>query len=157
MWLPIRGTSDMTEAIHFSQCVHDQQRRLEAEDCDSIRCAQLISGGRRRIRPPCSVPRSRSPTMRLVGASASEPHTYGVAGAEMRNIVRQRGPGGPNSSRAAAPAGQYHTRCARVAAPARAPPAGQPWWMWGERHGSQYALPVVIDCHPILWRRWRPG
>ena len=27
----------------------------------------------------------------------------------------------------------------------------------GERHGSQYALPVVIDCHPILWRRWRPG
>ena len=44
----------MTEATHFSQCVHDQQRRLEAEDCDSIRCAQLISGGRRRIRPPCS-------------------------------------------------------------------------------------------------------
>ena len=43
----------MTEATHFSQCVHDQQRRLEAEDCDSIRCAQLISGGRRRIRPPC--------------------------------------------------------------------------------------------------------
>ena len=38
----------MTEATHFSQCVHDQQRRLEAEDCDSIRCAQLISGGRRR-------------------------------------------------------------------------------------------------------------
>ena len=63
MWLPIRGTSDMTEATHFSQCVHDQQRRLEAEDCDSIRCAQLISGGRRRklIRPPCTVPRSRSP------------------------------------------------------------------------------------------------
>ena len=53
----------MTEATHFSQCVHDQQRRLEAEDCDSIRCAQLISGGRRRIRPPCTVPRSRSPTM----------------------------------------------------------------------------------------------
>ena len=51
----------MTEATHFSQCVHDQQRRLEAEDCDSIRCAQLISGGRRRIRPPCTVPRSRSP------------------------------------------------------------------------------------------------
>ena len=22
----------MTEATHFSQCVHDQQRRLEAED-----------------------------------------------------------------------------------------------------------------------------
>ena len=61
MWLPIRGTSDMTEATHFSQCVHDQQRRLEAEDCYSIRCAQLISGGRRRIRPPCTVPRSRSP------------------------------------------------------------------------------------------------
>ena len=53
----------MTEATHFSQCVHDQQRRLEA---DSIRCAQLISGGRRRIRPPCTVPRSRSPTMRCV-------------------------------------------------------------------------------------------
>ena len=51
----------MTEATHFSQCVHDQQRRLEAEDCDSIRCAQLISGGRRRIRPSCTVPRSRSP------------------------------------------------------------------------------------------------
>ena len=61
MWLPIRGTSDMTEVTHFSQCVHDQQRRLEAEDCDSIRCAQLISGGRRRIRPPCTVSRSRSP------------------------------------------------------------------------------------------------
>ena len=53
----------MTEATHFSQCVHDQQRRLEAEDCDSIRCAQLI------------------------GASESEPHTNGVAGAEMRNIL----------------------------------------------------------------------
>ena len=66
MWLPIRGTSDMTEATHSSQCVHDQQRRLEAEDCDSIRCAQLISGGRRRIRPPCTVPRSRSPTMRCI-------------------------------------------------------------------------------------------
>ena len=51
----------MTEATHFSQCVHDQQRRLEADDCDSIRCAQLISGGRRHIRPPCTVPRSRLP------------------------------------------------------------------------------------------------
>ena len=61
MWLPIRGTLDMTEATLFSQCVHDQQRRLEAEDCDSIRCAQLISGGRRRLRSPCTVPRSRSP------------------------------------------------------------------------------------------------
>ena len=39
----------MTEATHFSQCVHDQQRRLEA---DSIRCAQLISGGRRRTYTP---------------------------------------------------------------------------------------------------------
>ena len=92
MWLPVRGTSDMTEATHFSQCVHDQQRRLEAEDCDSIRCAQLISGGRRRIRPPCTVSRSRSPTMRCIRlvisvttptdnthyyywASVSEPHT----------------------------------------------------------------------------------
>ena len=56
----------MTEATHFSQCVHDQQRGLEAEDCDSIRGAQLISGGRRRIRPPCTVPRSRSPTMRCI-------------------------------------------------------------------------------------------
>ena len=61
------------------------------------------------------------PTMlyiRLVGASESEPHTNGVAGAEMRNlyisIVRQRGPGGPNSSRAAAPAGQYLIHGARV-------------------------------------------
>ena len=56
----------MTEATHFSQCVHDQQRRLEAEDCDSIRCTQLISGGRRRIRPPCTVPRSRSPIMHCI-------------------------------------------------------------------------------------------
>ena len=77
----------MTEATHFSQCVHDQQRRLEAED--SIRCAQLISGGRRRIRPPCTVPRSRSPTMRcirLVGASLSEPHMIVKSGARMCNI-----------------------------------------------------------------------
>ena len=57
-----RGTSDMTEATHFSQCVHDQQRRLEAEDCDSIRCAQLISGGRRRMRPPQCLSHAR-PTM----------------------------------------------------------------------------------------------
>ena len=56
-----RETSDNTEATRFSQCAHDQRRRLEAEDCNSIRCAQLISGGRRRIRPPCTVPRSRSP------------------------------------------------------------------------------------------------
>ena len=74
----------MTEATHFSQCVHDQQSRLEAEDCDSIRCAQLICGGRRRIRPQCTVPRSRSPHNVLLV------------------IVCQRGPGGPNSSRAAA-------------------------------------------------------
>ena len=47
-----RGTSDKMEATRFSQYVHDQRRRLEAEDCDSIHCAQLISGGRRRIRPP---------------------------------------------------------------------------------------------------------
>ena len=46
-----RETSDNTEATRFSQCAHDQRRRLEAEDCNSIRCAQLISGGRRRIRP----------------------------------------------------------------------------------------------------------
>ena len=62
----------------------------------------------------------------VIGASVSEPHTSGynaafslsiynwgerangVAGAEMRilyiiYLVRQRGPGGPNSSRAAAP------------------------------------------------------
>ena len=57
-----RGTSDMTEATHFSQCVLDQQRRLEAEDCDSIRCAQLISGGRRRMRPPQCLAHAR-PTM----------------------------------------------------------------------------------------------
>ena len=74
----------MTEATHFSQCVHDQQRRLEA---DSIRCAQLISGGRRRIRPPCIVPRSRSPTMRcirlVIGASLSEPHINGTSAARV--------------------------------------------------------------------------
>ena len=33
-----RGTSDKTEATRFSQCAHDQRRRLETEDCDSIRC-----------------------------------------------------------------------------------------------------------------------
>ena len=47
-----RGTSDKMETTRFSQCAHDQRRRLKAEDCDSICCAQLISGGRRRIRPP---------------------------------------------------------------------------------------------------------
>ena len=57
-----RGTSDNTEATRFSQCAHDQRRRLEAEDCDSIRCAQLISGGRRRIRPPHCLAHAR-PTM----------------------------------------------------------------------------------------------
>ena len=57
-----RGTSDNTEATRFSQCAHDQRRRLEAEDCDSIRCAQLISGGRRRIRPPRCLAHAR-PTM----------------------------------------------------------------------------------------------
>ena len=57
-----RGTSDKTEATRFSQCAHDQRRRLEAEDCDSIRCAQLISGGRRRIRPPYCLAHAR-PTM----------------------------------------------------------------------------------------------
>ena len=46
-----RETSDNTETTRFSQCAHDQRRMLEAEDCNSIRCAQLISGGRRRIRP----------------------------------------------------------------------------------------------------------
>ena len=46
------GTSDKTEATRFSQCAHDQRRKLKAEDCDSIRCAQLISRGRRRIRTP---------------------------------------------------------------------------------------------------------
>ena len=46
-----REISDNTEATRFSQCAHDQRRRLEAEDCNSIRCAQLISGGRRRTRP----------------------------------------------------------------------------------------------------------
>ena len=87
-----RGTSDNTEATRFSQCAHDQRRRLEAEDCDSIRCAKLISGGRRRIRPPRCLAHAR-PTMcciRLVmwssllldlsklptyWASVSEPHT----------------------------------------------------------------------------------
>ena len=57
-----RGTSDKTEATRFSQCAHDQRRRLEAEDCDSIRCAQLISGGRRRIHPPYCLAHAR-PTM----------------------------------------------------------------------------------------------
>ena len=53
-----RGTSDKTEATRFSQCAHDQRRRLEAEDCNSV-----IYGGRRRIRPPhCLAPNlSRAP------------------------------------------------------------------------------------------------
>ena len=57
-----RGTSDKTEATRFSQCAPDQRRRLEAVDCDSIRCAQLISGGRRRIHPPYCLAHAR-PTM----------------------------------------------------------------------------------------------
>ena len=57
-----RGTSDKTEATRFSQCAHDQRRRLEAEDCDSICCAQLIYGGRRRIHPPHCLAHAR-PTM----------------------------------------------------------------------------------------------
>ena len=57
-----RGTSDKTAATRFSQCAHDQRRRLEAEDCDSIRCAQLISDGRRRIHPPYCLAHAR-PTM----------------------------------------------------------------------------------------------
>ena len=57
-----RGTSDNTEATRFSQCAHDQRRRLEAEDCNSIRCAQLISGKRRRICPPHCLAHAR-PTM----------------------------------------------------------------------------------------------
>ena len=74
----------MTEATHFSQCVHDQQRRLEAEDCDSIRCAQLISGGRRRIRPPCTVPRSRSPHNVLHSPSC-------MAGGGLPDLVSKEG------------------------------------------------------------------
>ena len=66
-----RGTSDNTEATRFSQCAHDQRRRLEAEDCDSIRCAQLISGGRRRIRPPRCLAHARPSNW----ASLSDPHT----------------------------------------------------------------------------------
>ena len=31
-----RGTSDMTEATRFTQCVHDQQRRLEAEAASAV-------------------------------------------------------------------------------------------------------------------------
>ena len=57
-----RGTSDKMEATRFSQCVHDQRRRLEAEDCNSIQCAQLFSRGRRRIRPPHCLAHAR-PTM----------------------------------------------------------------------------------------------
>ena len=57
-----RVTSDKTEATRFSQCAHDQRRRLEAEDCDSIRCAQFIPGGSRRIRPSHCLAHAR-PTM----------------------------------------------------------------------------------------------
>ena len=44
----------------------------------------------------------------IIGASLSEPHTNGTSAARVRymyivyTIVRQRGPGGPNSPRAAA-------------------------------------------------------
>ena len=50
MWLPKEG--------------HRIRQRLEAEDCDSIRCAQFISGGiqRRRIRPPHCLAHTR-PTL----------------------------------------------------------------------------------------------
>ena len=51
-----KGTSDKKEATRFSQCAHDQRRRLKV---DSIR---LISGGRRRIRRPYCLAHAR-PTM----------------------------------------------------------------------------------------------
>ena len=68
-----RGTSDKTEATRFSQCAHDQRRRLEAEDCDSIHCAQLISGGRRRIRPPHCLAHAR-PTMCCIRLAEAGPY-----------------------------------------------------------------------------------
>ena len=83
----------MMEATHFSQCVHDQQRRLEAEDCDSIRCAQLISGWRRRIRPPCTVPRSHLPTMRCIRLVINYGPYYslycGLWGMQMQYLVQK--------------------------------------------------------------------
>ena len=61
-------------------------------------------------------------------------------------------------------AARAHAQCYAPAATALAYPAGRPHQLAGqrycgrgERHGSQYALPVVIDCHPSLHRRWRPG
>ena len=59
----------------------------------------------------------------------------------------------------------FHTRRARTCMPcATAHPASRPHQLVGqrycgrgERHGSQYALAVVKDCHPRLHRRWRPG
>ena len=73
-----------------------------------------LSFGLLRLAPQCLL---------VIGASVSEPHTSGYNAAFSLSIysIRQRGPGGPNSSRAAAC--QYplhHTRRARVAAPALA-------------------------------------
>ena len=84
-----RETSDNTEATRFSQCAHDQRRRLEAEDCNSIRCAQLISGGRRRIRPcpPHCLAHARS-TMCCIRLVIS--WLIGKAGKEIRGARRAK-------------------------------------------------------------------
>ena len=61
MYVPTeRGAPDNTEATRFSQCAHDQRRRLEAEDCDSIRCAP-INFRWEETYTPTTLPRSRSP------------------------------------------------------------------------------------------------
>ena len=56
-----RGTSDNPEATRFSQCAHDQRRRLEAED--SVRQHPMCPINIRweETYTPTTLPRSRSP------------------------------------------------------------------------------------------------
>ena len=78
-------------------------------------------------------------------ASVSEPHTYGVAGAEMRNIFLsyvKEAPGSKFVTRGGAgrPIPLYHTRRARVAAP-----AGQPWMY--VRRARETRQPICNTCY----------
>ena len=104
----------------------------------------------------------------LVGASVSEPHTSGFNAAFSLLLYVGRWTSYVVSKFAINISMfhlGFHTRRMRTRnAPRPAYPASQPHQLAGqrycgrgERHGSQYALPVVIDCHPRLHRRWRPG
>ena len=69
-----RGTSDNTEATRFSQCAHDQRRRLEAED--SVRQYPMcpINFRWEETYTPTTLPCSRSPHNVL-----HSPSYYGVS------------------------------------------------------------------------------